>query len=632
MLRGRWRAVLAAMVIIPVLAGAVVLWRATRVRDGAAAEVAARGDLPFRLVPLTSAAAGGVETISANPAFRDMAPFQGKIAVSARAGLFLYHRDGTLESAFRAGRELPPAELGPMAAGFLAGSGGQELLIGTRGAGLLMYNGSRFQQLLPEDPAVGAITAVLSLASGRVLLGTERRGVLAFDGHRLRAFHDRLSRLHITALAGSEGDLWIGAHQDGVFRLHAGQLDDLRESLPDAHVLALLAEDGSAWVGTPLGVVEFHRGRRARLLAEGFFARALVRRGQTLYAGTEDEGIVELPLERRHTPRAPQEAVQAPVRRLSSIDGELFAVRDDAIDSLAPDRGHWQRMLVSAGAVLTDRNVAALGVSEGRLWVGYFDRGLDVLSPDLSRAGHYEDDHLFCINRITVDPHGNRTAVATANGLVLFEGMGRPRQVLGRKDGLLADHVTDVAFREQGMVVATGAGLSFVDRAGVRSLYAFHGLVNNHVYTVAAQGSTTIAGTLGGVSVLQDDAVRANYTTANSHLRHNWITAVTRVGDEWFVGTYGAGVLRFSHDDWRRFDDLPAGLVVNPNAMLAQGGKVLAGSLNRGLFIYDRSSGRWTSTLAGLPSPNVSALASYGGYVYVGTDNGLVRIPEGALP
>ena len=33
----------------------------------------------------------------------------------------------------------------------------------------------------------------------------------------------------------------------------------------------------------------------------------------------------------------------------------------------------------------------------------------------------------------------------------------------------------------------------------------------------------------------------------------------------------------------------------------------------------------------GLPSKNVTALAAGGGYVYVGTDNGLVRIAEGAL-
>ena len=185
-----------------------------------------------------------------------------------------------------------------------------------------------------------------------------------------------------------------------------------------------------------------------------------------------------------------------------------------------------------------------------------------------------------------------RTAVATANGLVLFDSAGTPRQIMGRKDGLLSDHVTDVAFRDGGMVAATPAGLSFVDRTGVRSLYVFHGLVNNHVYTVAARGSQIVAGTLGGVSVLDDDTVRANYTTANSHLKHNWITSLVRVGDEWFAGTYGAGVLRLDpHGEWHSFADLKEGFVVNPNAMAVSGGHVYAGSLDRGLFVFDARPG-----------------------------------------
>jgi len=226
----------------------------------------------------------------------------------------------------------------------------------------------------------------------------------------------------------------------------------------------------------------------------------------------------------------------------------------------------------------------------------------------------------------------NRTAVATANGLALFDGSEHLRQVMGRRDGLLADQITDVAFREGGMVIATPAGLSFADRGGVRSLYAFHGLVNNHVYSVATWNEETLAGTLGGVSLLEDDAVRANYTTANSRLRHNWITALVRAGEDWLAGTYGAGVLRLDKNgEWHTFPGLERGVVVNPNAMLAEGGRVYVGSLDRGLFVLDLASGQWSHRTDGLPSLNVTALAAGGGSVYVGTDNGLVRISEGAL-
>jgi ligand-binding sensor domain-containing protein len=70
---------------------------------------------------------------------------------------------------------------------------------------------------------------------------------------------------------------------------------------------------------------------------------------------------------------------------------------------------------------------------------------------------------------------------------------------------------------------------------------------------------------------------------------------------------------------------------INPNAMLVTRNHVFAGTLGKGLYVYDRESGRWFGVEDGLPSSNVTALASDGGYLYVGTDNGLVRVQEQKL-
>src|SRR5207245_7431824 len=78
---------------------------------------------------------------------------------------------------------------------------------------------------------------------------------------------------------------------------------------------------------------------------------------------------------------------------------------------------------------------------------------------------------------------------------------------------------------------------------GARSMYAFQGLVNNHVYALGVSGDALLAGTLGGLSLLNKGDVLRNYTTASSGLKHNWISAVVPVGQEWMVGTYGAGIL-----------------------------------------------------------------------------------------
>ena len=192
-----------------------------------------------------------------------------------------------------------------------------------------------------------------------------------------------------------------------------------------------------------------------------------------------------------------------------------------------------------------------------------------------------------------------------------------------------SDHVTDAALYGNGMVLATPAGITFLDDSGPRSLYAFHGLVNNHVYTIAAAGKEVIAGTLGGISVLENENVAANYTIATRGLSHNWISAVVRSGNDWVVGTYGGGIVRLLADGrFVPFDVATDKFEVYPNAMLATDQHIFAGTLGRGLYVYNRSANRWFVITEGLPSLTVTALAAGNGFIYVGTDNGLVRIAE----
>ena len=82
---------------------------------------------------------------------------------------------------------------------------------------------------------------------------------------------------------------------------------------------------------------------------------------------------------------------------------------------------------------------------------------------------------------------------------------------------------------------------------------------------------------------------------------------------------------------FRTFEKATAEMEINPNAMLVTPQYVLAGTLGNGLYVYDRERSRWNVVQEGLPSRNVTALAQSNGYIYVGTDNGLVRIQEQKL-
>ncbi len=643
----KWRYVLASGLAIAVACVGLVHWQTTRALRVARQEVQSAGELRFTVRPL-SPATSNFEWISAPASFSGATVFKGQFFLCGTSGLFEYDSRGVLVKHYRSGQELPPTALLRMTTGVLKDSREPELLIVTAGEGVLAFNGADFRQILPAEPDARTITSILLLGSGQLLVGTRKRGVLVYDGQTLRAFHPTLAALDVTELAGNEGDLWVGTQDQGVVHWQAGRAETFTEAqgLPDNQIFSIALRDDKAYAGTAVGIAEFEGGRFVRVLAPGIFARTLYADGSTLLAGDGADGLVEIDPE----PKRLNGLLRPASRTLGDVqlifnssntssgnpaDGSsLYAVTSSALYAKELRHGGWRRVLSPESTLLADRNISALALdSSKRLWVGYFDRGLDLFEPNLRSATHIEDDNIFCINRILPNAANGTVAVATANGLVLFDQLGRKQQVLGRADGLLADHVTDAALYGSGMVLATPAGLTFLDGSGARSLYAFHGLVNNHVYAIAVAGKEVVAGTLGGISVLQDENVAANYTVTTRGLTHNWISAVVREGNDWMVGTYGGGIVRLrANGHFEPFDAATGRFEVYPNAMLATERHVLAGTLGKGLYVYNRSSNRWSVITEGLPSLTVTALAFGNGFIYVGTDNGLVRIPEQNLP
>jgi len=615
---------------------ATVYFRANRALRSSRESVEAERNLRFVERSYVAPPDSGFEWVSAPSVFTQATEFQGHLFVYGPAGLTEYDDRGQMLREFRVGRELPASPLVRLATTTMVNSQQPELVVATSDAGVLVFNGTTFRQILPEQREARSITTVLPVSSGHLLIGTQKKGLLIYDGSTLQPFHSTLSKVFVTELAGSETDLWIGTQDQGVAHWHGGSVEWFTEQngLPDARVYSIALDGNKAYVGTAAGIAEFDGGKFARVLAPGAFVRALLPQQKSLLAGTMDDGLIEIPMEasRGNTPRHGGTAQLSDVVQLLSQGASTYAITTHGIFAKVPGSG-WKEVLKPSGGVLTDRNVSALAMDRfGRLWVGYFDRGLDILEANGKTTRHIEDEHVFCINRVLPGIAKDGTAVATANGLVLFDSSATRRQVLGKSDGLIAEHVTDVIPYGDGLAIATPAGLTFLDSGGARSLYAFQGLVNNHVYTIAANGHRLLAGTLGGASLLEDDQIRVNYTTATSALKHNWITAAVPAGDEWYLGTYGVGVVKM--DSTGKFEsnmDTNGELVINPNAMLATDKFILAGTMGSGLYVMDRGSGRWKSVMEGLPSTNVTALAQANGFVYVGTDNGLVRIPEQRL-
>jgi ligand-binding sensor domain-containing protein len=616
-------------------------WRAKRVLQLSMEEVHAEREIRFESHPLAPPVGGGFELVSAPAVFQQAARFQEHLYIGGPGGLLEYDLKGTPSRQFIPGRDLPPLPLVALATALLADSREPELVVATAQDGLLAFNGRDFRQIRPQDSEARGITAILPASAGRLLIGTKKRGVLIYDGKHLAPLHPALNGLCVTALTGTESDLWIGTINQGVFHWHAGAVDSFGEEqgLPDRQVQCLAIAGERTYVGTVLGVAVFDDGRFSHVLAPGVLATSLLVTDSNLIVGSEDQGVLTIPtsspqlqLRRLHSNTT---AELAKVRQFFVSGNDLYVLSSDALYRMSTKGHGWQQVLRPGPAILSDRNISALAAdNSGRLWIGYFDRGLDLLEADAGRATHVEDDHVFCVNRIVTDGRTGTVAVATANGLVRFDSNGgRQQQVLTRADGLIADHVTDVAIYRDGLVAGTPAGLTFLDGGGPRSIYAFHGLVNNHVYALGVSGDELMVGTLGGLSEINKEIVQVSYTAdAASGLKHNWITAVVPIGDEWMVGTYGAGILKLDRAGrFQTFEKATAPFEVNPNAMLVTPQHVLAGSLGNGLYVYDREAARWTVVTEGLPSLNVTALAESNGTIYAGTDNGLAKILERKL-
>src|SRR6266478_6212726 len=615
-------------------------WRAKRALRLSTEEVQAEREIRIETHAFAPPLGAGFELVGAPAVFLQAARFQEHLYIAGPGGLLEYDLSGTPSRQFTPGRELPPSPLVALAPALLQDSQEPELVIATAQEGLLAFNGHSFRQIRPQDPEIRAITSILPASAGHLLIGTKKRGVLIYDGKHLAPLHPLLNGLYVTALTGTESDLWVGTLNQGVFHWHAGAVDSFGEEqgLPDRQVQCLATSGGKTYVGTVLGVAVFDSGRFSQVLAPGILATSLLVTDSNLIVGSEDQGVLTVsirsPQLEPHLLHSGKTGELAKVRQLFVSGNDVYALSSDALYRTSARGVGWRQVLRPGPAILSDGNISALAADKsGRVWIGYFDRGLDLLDADAAHATHVEDDHVFCVNRIVADGRTGTVAVATANGLVRFASDGGQQQVLTRADGLIADHVTDVAVYRDGLVAGTPAGLTFLDSGGPHSMYAFHGLVNNHVYALGVSGDELMVGTLGGLSELNKEIVRVNYTAgASSGLKHNWITAVVPIGDEWIVGTYGAGIFRLDRAGrFQTFEKATAPFEVNPNAMLVTPSHVLAGSLGNGLYVYDREAARWTVITEGLPSLNVTALAESNGTIYAGTDNGLAKILEQKL-
>ena len=553
----------------------------------------------------------------------------------------------------------------------------ERLFIGTATAGLMGFDGNNFTSYGFVKPKAAHVSCLLATET-ELLIGTLDGGLFEYDGEQ---FTQRFKSApgadfsRITALLPFESRLYIGTHDRGLYIWREAHIEHLGagDGLPSVHVTGLAAlpqsfsNDGSVGVATDFGLVAINDANEIKLITARPNITSLAVSEGRLWAGLFGGGLIDVGADRKGQkpasneagsslsqtaglPRSAAAVVSAGAGRLWALTTEGAFAREEgtpgpAFESIAGS-------LVRERMLTTGQVTSLAFDSAGRLWVGYFDRGIDVISPETSeRLSHIEDDRVREVNFIAFDADGDQVLAATSRGLVAFDGRAKQTVLTRDHGGLINDSVAHVSLASiasplsetsgampvsmsgsRALVLATAGGLTEIIGGRPRSITAFHGLASNHLYTSASVGSRLFVGSLAGLAELEGLRVVRTYKSSNSRLSHDWVTALQQADGTLYVGTNGGGVdALLPTGEWVSFADEKGRFEVNQNAMHFDGERLYIGTSDRGLLVYNTRARRWSQVSAGLTSQSVTAITTDDQFIYTGTSNGLVRVEKRVL-
>jgi ligand-binding sensor domain-containing protein len=655
------------------------LWRLNGALNEARKRQEAQGRIETTETRLRAPSTDGVAVYLNSSDTRATAIMHGTRYLATSGGLIALDEAGALKKRYTTLEGLTDDDLTSLAV-FR-----DKLFIGTASRGLMSFDGTTFAAYGFQKPKATRVQT-LAATNSELLIGTLDGGLFEFDGQRFTRRYNSTAGAdfeRVTALLPFESRLYIGTQDKGLYIWREAHIErvDVADGLPSPHVTGLVAlngrlsAQGEIAVATDFGVVGLNDRNETKPISNRPNITSLAFSGGRLWAGLFDGGITELTDPASDNGRAIEparanktvEAASKDVTGLPRAAPAAVAANGDHLWALTTNGAFYRdagastpgfqgvaKSLSSDQQVLSEGHITGLAIDgTGRLWVGYFDAGIDTISPETGeRISHMQDDRLREINYVRYDPDEHRMLAATSRGLVVFDERLKENVLTRDQSGLISDSVAHVslmdvpeivpvanraaasmrAMSNHALVLATAAGLTEVSGGRARSITAFHGLASNHLYTSAAMGNRLFVGTLAGLVELEGLTVLRTYTTSNSRLSHDWVTALANVNGTLYIGTNGGGVdallptgefINFS-DDIGRFE-------VNQNAMDFDGERLYIGTSDRGILVYNTTGRRWTNFREGLPSQNVTALTSDDKYVYAGTLNGLMRIEKRVL-
>lgn len=581
-------------------------------------------DVVFKIVELRPPDTKDLTLIARRSDVRDIVWYDGKVWVATGSGLLQMDNHFSALQFISSLDGLPSNDLTCLTVY------DHKLFIGTADGRLLSYDGHslreyRFERSLQRLQSLSVINGRLYLAASRLL---------SYDG---RAFHVESEGALFTVAAELNGTGYFGTFANGLVlkqegrKLHYGRSDGLLSQ----RIVSLQSLEGRMLIGTDLGLVELESGRFRTLLRLPGLCSFQIRDGKG-YLVKDTGDLFEF------DPYKPSESLVPIERRwprvssckLSQLDGYLFLLTDRGVWVAGQGERTFRKLeLESQAGVISDNAVSSLAVDgRGRLWIGYFSRGIDIALQTGELITHIEDEFVREINSLFWDSSRGRMLVATSAGLHVFDE-NLHSSWFNEKAGIISRNVSSINLvkpltSQSGEVLAlsTARGLSLESGGRFKNYTTLHGLASSSVYAACTLGNRLYVGTLGGLAVFEAGRLVNNYTQSNSGLSANWVTSLIRIENRLYIGTYGGGVdiledggqIRSLKEEIGKFE-------VNFNAMVTDGRRLYVGTLNDGLWTMDLVTKKWRQFRQGLPTANVMSIATTADTVYIGTMNGIIR-------
>lgn len=603
-------------------------------------------------------------------AVSDLIYYQGSYFAATEGGLIEFNDQGKRKNQYTSLEVLPTNELSALA------DYQHELFIGTSNGKLCSFSNGHFIDYRFKQPPQ-RITNLFS-SNDQLLIGSSGLGAISYNGKQFAALRGVIApKAIITAINETANADYYGTFEHGLYIKQAGnwQHTTINEGLPSNRVVSITPFNDQIYIGTDFGIATIEANNnaingdkiKATQIAQLPGLSDLIAYHNRLFICKDDGSIFTATPSSNNISNRSQ-LLLTPIEkhwpqtrhcRFKIIEDKLFLLTSAGIWLLNSNKtqSQFQRFDQTSDQTISANMISALALdSNNRLWIGFFNRGLDIISLEGNLIKHLETEAIREINCLRWNSETNRMLVATSAGLFDFDLQLRSNQInnkIDTKQGILSNSISNIGFALSGtlnpyhkailqdqaslenhslIALATARGLSIGTPAGFQNFTTLQGLPSNSVYALANLGNKLFVGTLGGLAVIEGGHIIRTYKQSNSSLSANWISSLATVDDKLFIGTYGGGIdLLLPSGELRSLQSQLGKFEVNINAINADANNVFIGTLNSGIKILNQSNQQWLQLKSGLPSPNVMAIASNTKYIFVGTEQGLVRIDRAYL-